>query len=151
MSTSRAGPAVLGAAFLFIAATAGVTFFVVGDISEPIEPRYADYLWRPWSLLEEHETVVGAVSLIVFVITGAALAAARRAGRMPAPRLAQVTVLALFAAWVGLGYRVTTAAVGGANIGGGGVILLTPVLALVSVALVVGLGMRASRQANRVM
>jgi hypothetical protein len=132
-------------AVLFIVSATGVVFFWVGDLSESIEPRYADYLWRPSPFLTEHGTVVGIVSVTVFLAAGAGLIAARRAGRVPPPRLAQVVVLTAFAAWLGLGYRVVTAGVVGANIGGGGVLLLTPVLALISVVLVVGLAMHASR------
>lgn len=150
VSKARIGPGILGLAALFISSGAGVTFFWVGDLSEAIEPRYADYLWRPWAFLSEHETVVGVVSVVVFLVAGAALVAARRAGRMPAPLLAQVIVLTLFAAWLGLGYRVLTAGVTGANIGGGGVLLLTPVFALLSVVLVVVLAIRASRRAKRI-
>lgn len=150
MSSSKVRPGVLGLAVLFVGATAGVTFFWVGDLSEPIEPRYADYLWRPWPFLNEHETVIGVVSIAVWVVSGVALVAARRAGRMPAPLLAQVIILALFASWLGLGYRVMTAGVIGANIGGGGVWLLTPVFAVVAVAAVLGLAIRASRGTKRV-
>ena len=155
LSTSDVPPfkasfGVLGFAALFIASAAGATFFWVGDLSEPIEPKYADYLWRPWPFLTEHETAVGVVSVIVFLVAGAALVAARRAGRMPAPLLAQVVVLTLFAAWLGLGYRTITAGVIGANIGGGGVFLVTPVFALVTVVLIVGLRIRASRRSKRI-
>lgn len=135
-------------AAFFIGATTGVTFFWVGGLSEPIEPRYADYLWRPWRFLNEHETAIGVVSTVVCVVTGVALVAARRAGRMPPPLLAQVIILAVVASWLGLGYRVMTSGVSGANIGGGGVWLMTPVFAVVAVAWVLGLAIRASRRAK---
>lgn len=150
VSTSKVRPGVLGLAAFFIGATTGVMFFWVGDLSEPLEPRYADYLWRPWPFLIEHETAIGVVSTVVCVVTGVALVAARRAGRMPPPLLAQVIILALFASWLGLGYRVMTSGVIGANIGGGGVWLMTPVFAVVAVAWVLGLAIRASQRAKRI-
>lgn len=58
-------------------------------------------------------------------------------------------VLAVLASWLGFGYRVMTAGVIGANIGGGVVLLMTPILGLVTVASVAGLGIRASRRAKR--
>jgi hypothetical protein len=150
VSTAKASLGVLGLAALFVASAAGVTFLWVGDLSEPIEPKYADYLWRPWPFLVRYGTAVGVVSVIVFVVAGVALAFARRAGRMPAPLLAQVVVLTVFSAWLGLGYRALTAGVVGANIGGGGVWLLTPVFALVTLVVVVGLAVRAARRAKRI-
>ena len=86
---------------LFLVCTAGVTYFWVGDLSEAVEPRYADYLWRPWPFLDGHQTLIGVVSVVGLVVAGSALATARRAGRMRAPLLAQVVVLTLFAAWLG--------------------------------------------------
>lgn len=135
-------------AVLFISATVGLTFFLVGDLTET-DPVGADYLWRPWTFVNEHETVIGVVSMVVWIVSGVALVLARRAGRVPAPLLAVVMVMALFASWLGLGYRVMTAGVIGANIGGGGVMLLTPVFAVVAIALVLGMALRASNRAKR--
>ena len=95
MLTSKGSLGVVGLAALFIVSAAGVTFFWVGDLSESVEPKYADYLWRPWPFLIAHETAIGVVSVIVFVVAGAALALAHRAGRMPAPLLAQISALTL--------------------------------------------------------
>jgi len=148
--TTKVQPGVLVLATLFISSAAGVAFFWVGDLSEAIEPRDADYLWRPWVLLSEYETLIGVASVIVFLVTCTALVAARRNGRVPPPLLAQIVVLTLLTAWLGLGYRVMTAGVIGANIGGGGVMLLTPIVALVSVASVAVLAIRASRRAGRI-
>lgn len=77
--------------------------------------------------------------MVAFVVAGAVLLRARRVGRMPAGPLAQVAVLALFAAWLGASYRVLTAGVIGANIGGGLVMLVTPVVAALTLAVVVAL------------
>ena len=148
--TSKASMGVVGLAALFIASAAGVTFFWVGDLSESVEPKYADYLWRPWPFLTEHETAIGVVSVIVFVVAGATLALAHRARRMAAPLLAQIGALTLFSAWLGVGYRVLTAGVVGANIGGGGVWLLTPVFALATGMVVVGPRLRASRRSRQI-
>ncbi len=133
---------------LFVTATAGVTFFLVGDLTET-EPRYANYVWRPWPFLTEHEAVIGVVSMIVFVVAGAALVAKVWNGQVPGFLVAQVGVLAAFAAWLGFGYRVMTAGVSGAQLGAGLVTLATPVFALVTVALVVGLAMTGRRRRDR--
>lgn len=68
---------------------------------------------------------------------------------MPRPLLAQVVVSAAFAAWLGVGYRVLAAGVIGANIGGGGVWLLSPPLAVLTLALVAGPSIRSSRRSKR--
>ena len=133
---------VLGLAALFIGAAAGATYFWVGVLSGP-EPPDADYLWRPWPFLNEHETAVGVVSTFMFVVTGRALVVGRRPRRMSALLFAQVLTVALFAAWLGLAYGVITDGVTGANIGGGFVMLVTPVFALATVAMVVGLALQA--------
>jgi len=51
--------------------------------------------------------------------------------------LATTLALAVLGAWAGLGYRVITAAVVGANIGAGLVILATPALVVVELVAVV--------------
>jgi len=68
---------------------------------------------------------------------------------MPAPLLAQCVILALFAAWVGFGYRALTAGVIGANIGGGVLLLVTPAIAIAAVASALVLAYRASRRTKR--
>jgi uncharacterized membrane protein len=81
----------------------------------------------------------------VLVIAAAVLAAARRSGSVRPPFLTQVVILVLFAAWLGAGYRVATAGVIGANIGGGLFLLVTPVVAVVAFVSVAALAVRAGR------
>jgi len=54
-------------------------------------------------------------------------------------------VLAVFAGFVGFGYRVVTAGVIGANIGGGLMLLATPVLALFAMIVVLAIPHRDRR------
>lgn len=143
-STSMVRPWLPGAVVLFVVASAGAAFFVVGALQEP-EPVDPDYLLHPWGFLDQHEATLGLVSLFVFVVTGAVLVWARRTGCLAKPLPAQVIAMSLFAAWLGFGYRIMTTGVTGANIGGGGVILVTPVLALVTVGFVVASTKRTSK------
>ena len=67
-----------------------------------------------------------------------ALIAMRRrvGGWAAAPVLATTLALAVLGAWAGVGYRVITAPVVGANIGAGLVILATPALVVVELVAV---------------
>lgn len=147
VSASRARPSALGWVVLFIGAIPWVTYFLVRLVDAPESPD-PDYLWRPWWFLDEHGTTIAVVASVVFVVAGAALRRARLDGRLPDPAPAQVAALALFAVWVGVGYRGVTFGVNGANIGGGMVVLVTPVLAVVTIAFVVAKSVRASRAAR---
>jgi hypothetical protein len=108
-----------------------------------------DYLWRPWDALIEHERLIGGVAAVVVSGSILALLLMRRhlGAWAMAPVLAATAAFALLGAWVGVGYRVVTAAVVGANIGGGMVILATPALVFVElVAAVVWRSRRRQRQ-----
>lgn len=123
-----------------VAASPGATWFWAGRLSEPeLNPAVADYAWRPWRSLVEHESLVGAVSTGVALAAALALIVMRRrvGGWAMAPVLATTLALAVLGAWAGLGYRVITAAVVGANIGAGLVILATPALVFVELVAVV--------------
>jgi hypothetical protein len=137
-------------AVLFVLSCAGVAWYWAGDLSEQVEPEFADYLWHPWEWLLVHEDLVGVMSTLVFVAAGVALVVARRRSEATPSTLAAVAVAALFAAWLGLGYRVLTAGVNGANIGGGGILLLTPLFAVVTLALVLWLARRGSARVDGV-
>ena len=122
-----------------VAASPGATWFWAGRLSEPeLNPAVADYAWRPWRALLEHESLVGAVSTGVALAAALALIAMRRrvGGWAAAPVLATTLALAVLGAWAGVGYRVITAPVVGANIGAGLVILATPALVVVELVAV---------------
>lgn len=122
-----------------VAASPGVAWFWAGRLSEPeLNPAVADYAWRPWRALLEHESLVGAVSTGVALAAALALIAMRRrvGGWAAAPVLATTLALAVLGAWAGVGYRVITAPVVGANIGAGLVILATPALVVVELVAV---------------
>ncbi len=123
-----------------VAASPGVAWFWAGRLSEPeLNPAVADYAWRPWRALLEHESLVGAVSTGVALAAALALIAMRRrvGGWAAAPVLATTLALAVLGAWAGVGYQVITAPVVGANIGAGLVILATPALVVVELVAVV--------------
>lgn len=108
-----------------------------------------DYMWRRWTVLDDHQAAVGVVAVIGMAVASTILSRARTDGRLLAPALAQVVVLSLFAAWLGAGYHVVTDGVTGANIGGGLVLLITPVFAVSTLAVVAGLSLRSRlRQAR---
>lgn len=141
-------PRVLGWVALFVGATPWITYFLVRLVDAPESPD-PDYLWRPWWFLDEHGTAIALISSVVFLVAGAALARARREGRLPDLAPAQVAALTLFAVWLGIGYRGVTRGVNGANIGGGGAVLVTPVLAVMTLAFVLAKSIQASRHARR--
>lgn len=133
---------------VFVLSVAGLAFSVVGRAYGP-EPADPDHLWQPWPPLADHQSAVGVVSLVAFVVASAGLLAASRAGRLRTLVAARVLVLAALAAWLGMGYRVLTAGVTGANIGGGGVLLLTPLVIVLVAVVEVALAIRARRVGPR--
>lgn len=141
-------PVTLLVLVVFLVAVSGTAYWMVGLLRWG-DSYGADYLWRGWVLLDEHAQSIGVASMVVFVVAGSALLVAVRAGRLRAPLPAQSIVLTLLAAWLGFGYRVVTAPVTGANIGGGMVLLATPVFVLVAAALVIGMRVGASRRHDR--
>ena len=144
----RSRPRVLGWVALFVGATPWITYFLVRLVDAPESPD-PDYLWRPWWFLDEHGTAIALIASVVFLVAGAALARACREGRLPDPAPAQVAALTVFAVWLGIGYRGATFGVNGANIGGGMAILVTPVLAIMTIAFVLAKSIQASRHARR--
>lgn len=124
------------AAAASLPATAAFVWAVVGDLSEMRHPDRADYLWHPVAPLVDNAVVIGAVSAAVLLASATTLVRARHA-EATTPVLVAAGVVAVYGAWLGFGYRVMTAGVMGANIGGGMFMLATPVIGLV-VATIVG-------------
>ena len=104
------------------------TWALVGDQS--IGGTDLDHLWEPPQLSAGAERTIGVVSTLVVLAGVALLVVGRRRGRVAPRLLAMVGLLAAYGAALGAGYRVLTAGVIGANIGGGLVLLALPLLGL---------------------
>lgn len=136
-------PIIVAAAALVVAG-AGLAHAATGLASEDaFDP---DYLWEPWPPLEDNAALIGIVSLVVFACAGAVVAVAVRQGRTAPSFLAQVLVMVALGIWLGAGYRIVTDGVSGANIGGGLVLLMTPIVVLAALALVVAIGIHRRRR-----
>ena len=100
--------------------------------SDPtLRPDDYDYLFHPPEIDPTLERVVGIVAFIVLFSALITLVFAHRTGRLDRRWWAPILALALAGAIVGAGERVTTAAVVGANIGGGMVLLFGVPIVLV--------------------
>jgi len=93
----------------------------IGDQSESGDDL--DYLWQPPNLTSSQERWIFVASTVVLAGSLVALWVAHRRGSLSPRLLLQTMVLAGFAVLVGGGYRVITAGVIGANIGGGLILL----------------------------
>ncbi|MDQ3570584.1 MAG: hypothetical protein M3396_08185 [Actinomycetota bacterium] len=126
----------LGAVVLVVAFPVAVAW-VIGDLSTTDDPR-PDYAIRPPDIPPAMEHALGAFSLVAVVASTAALVWAWRR-EPPRPGWLSVLVpLVVAGAIAGLGWRVMTAGVIGANIGAGLTVLFgTPVvIALIILACV---------------
>ena len=112
---------------LLVLVTPVVVWWIVGDVSEVSGPS-ADYLFRPPSVSAATETSLGVASHLCAVVSTAMLWRAHRRRPFGRRRVIAVGCLLLVGAIAGYGYRVLTAGVSGANIGGGLIILLGPVI-----------------------
>ncbi|MFD9483581.1 hypothetical protein ACFWBX_06170 [Streptomyces sp. NPDC059991] len=146
---SPRGPSVAAAAAGLVAAVPVAAWWLTGrqDV-DGIPPTELDYAVRPLSLGPGQETALGAVSLLLAVCSAAFLLHTSRRKRFD-PRWWQV-VLPLLAAGLllGVGWRIVTAGVIGANIGAGLTIFLAgpAIAALVAGALIRGLWLRFARE-----
>jgi hypothetical protein len=111
-----------------VLATPAVTWWVLGDLSEDVPDP--DYMYRPPRLTDGQELAIGiagtAVALASLVVVIGAL---RRRVVTPGEVMSAVP-LVLAAAFCGFAWRVVTAGVIGANIGGGMVLLVGPFVLL---------------------
>lgn len=131
------------AAFVLLVSLPVATWWLVGDLSAEIDDP--DYMFRPPELTDGTERALGLVALVLVVGAVVALASAARR-RQLGPR--DVALAPLVAAGVSVEFagRALTAGVGGANIGGGIILLFGPFLLIglliCSVVLWVALGPR---------
>lgn len=93
----------------------------VGDRS--IAGDDLDYLWTPPALTQSQESAIFAASTLLVAVALAVLLAGQAMRLLRPPLLAGCAVVTAFGLLLGAGYRVVTAGVIGANIGGGLVLL----------------------------
>ncbi|HEV2069935.1 MAG TPA: hypothetical protein VGR26_09090 [Acidimicrobiales bacterium] len=82
-----------------------------------VDPKYVDYVVRPPNIPEAVEQVTGALSAVLVVAATAALAWSWKRDPPDPGFLSVLLPLVVVGAILGLGWRVMTAAVIGANIG----------------------------------
>lgn len=124
------------AASALLLATPVTTWWMVGDMTASgVDPSDADYWVSPPSLTGSTELGLGSGAAIVLLSAMAVLVVSTLRGRL-SPRwwgfALPLVGLGLFIGW---SFRVVTAGVYGANLGGGFVVLVSPIVT--SAALVV--------------
>ena len=98
---------------------------IVNRSSDLVDP---DYLVAPLSLTASAETMIGLMSIIAVAVGAAVLMRAVRLGSLGRQWVAAVAPFAALAAFAGGVYAIATAPTIGANIGGGLVIMASPVV-----------------------
>lgn len=131
------------AGVVLVLATPVAVWWMVGDLTTTEVPD-PDYLIAPVPMPATVERLLGVSAVLLVLATAVALLGATRADRVPARWWGVLAPLLAAGALSGVGWRVVTAGVVGANIGGGAVLLGGPVivLALVGVAAVVARPLR---------
>jgi uncharacterized membrane protein (DUF4010 family) len=133
-------------AITVLAATPIATWWIVGDLSES---NGSDYTWRAPDVPSVAVTVGGLLAIAALGTCAFALWSARRDHRLPSTWRLALFPLAALGAFVGWGGRVFSAAVDGANIGAGFVLLAAPIVVVTALpASAVGLfgAMRSGRR-----
>jgi len=131
----------LGAIWLFVLLSPIATWSIVGDMSYKGDPN-PDYMFRPIPLTGGQELAIAAAALTVSAAAvGCAILAYRRrlVGRAD---LGVALPLVLAGAYCGIAWRMMTAAVIGANIGGAMAVMFAPVF---GVAMIVWFGVELWR------
>jgi len=132
--TDRPRRALVGMLLLFaLVATAVSVWWLVGDLDEFDGPD-ADFMIPPPDLSSSAERWIGGSALVLLVGTLFALGAVLRTSGASRNRRIALLLVVIAGAIIGAGYRVMTAAVVGANIGGGLVLMFGgPLLAFLLV------------------
>jgi hypothetical protein len=115
------------AAVALVVAMPVATWWLVGDLTEDSAIRAGydpDYLFRPFDIAPATERAAGVVAVVLVVAAVVVLPLAWRTGRLHAGWWAVLGMLSLVGAGCGWGWRVMTAGVSGANIGGAIVLYL---------------------------
>ena len=126
------------AGVVLVAATPIAVWWLVGDLSTTAVPD-PDYMIHPIPMGAAVERLLGSSAVLLVGVSGAVLLGATWRGRLPARWWGVLVPLLAAGAFCGAGWRVLTAGVVGANIGGGLVLLGGGpiVLTLIGVAVVV--------------
>lgn len=104
---------------------------MVGAQSEPPRPAGLDYMVEPPSLTHTQESAIGALSVVLALASALVAAIAVRRGLLRLVETRFAVPLVLVGMYVGLCWRVMTAGVVGANIGGGLAMLSLPMVFVV--------------------
>jgi hypothetical protein len=138
-STNLSIPVAL--ASMVVLATPVATWWLVGDLSEGPGASGRpppDYMFRPPRLSDTVETVLGVSAVLVAVSALVALAGATWQGAVELRRWRVLAPLMVAGIYCGFAWRVMTAAVHGANIGGGMLLMFGVVFVPAMVAIAVG-------------
>lgn len=117
-----------------VISTAVSSWWLIGDLTET-DPVSADYIVRPPGFLTAHERRIGVVGLITLLI---AIGMVILVWRRTRPRVEWgilLTIWLIAAMAAGYAERVITVGVVGANIGGGMLILASPVAAILLIGI----------------
>ena len=109
---------------LAAAASAGATWWLIGDLTPSLFSP--DYLYETPTWVKNTEDVWGPVALLVWTIAVSVLVRLRLKGPLPVRSGWRAGILTISGLAIGAGLRVITAGGSGANIGGGGLVLLGP-------------------------
>jgi hypothetical protein len=115
-------------------ATPVVAWWATGDFSENIDPRRADYFLPPLPLGERVELGLGLGASVVAGASLVVLAVATRRRSVDRTWWAVLVPLLVVGAFCGWAYRVMSAAVSGANIGAGFLLMVGPFLVVPALA-----------------
>jgi hypothetical protein len=107
-----------------VASLAPAVWWIAGLIPNDVRPENADYLVRPLRLPFFVEPAIGLVSVLVAGFAARSLHRSVRGGELRREWWQVAVALSAIAAFVGFTYRIATAPVIGANIGGGALIFL---------------------------
>lgn len=129
-----------------VLAIPGATYWIVGDISEPGDEYYLDYMWRS-PISERVASFLGILSAvaIIGVMTFTCLAKRARTTHQMRWTTGLLSVTGLLLA---IGGRVTTAGGGGANIGGGMFLMMGLPVCLFLVITAAAIALSANRSPN---
>ncbi len=114
-------------------ATAPITtWWLVGDLSESAYAR--DHMFEAPKLTPGQELAIGVIATVLSVIPAAVVAAALAQRRLRWVQVRPALPILVAGVFCGFSWRVTTARVSGANIGGGMLMLITPIVLILSIA-----------------
>jgi hypothetical protein len=120
------------AALASIAAASPVlTWWLVGDLSEPERAGGLDYLFEPLPLSSTQENLIVGTAAVASVASAAVLILRLHRHQVRYVDVRVLVPLVLIGFYCGISWRTVTAGVHGANIGGGLALLALPLVLLV--------------------